>query len=56
VAVRCGYEAVANAGDAPLDPLDLLVRASGALRTGKAEAGWSLRRFENETGIDAASA
>jgi len=56
VAVRCGYEAVANAGDAPLDPLDLLVRASGALRTGKAEAGWSLRRFENEDGIDAASA
>src|SRR5256712_12328505 len=54
--VRCGYEAVANVGDGPLDPLDLLVRASGALRTGRAEAGWSLRRFENETGIDAASA
>ena len=54
--VRCGYEAVANVGDAPLEPLDLLVRASGALRTGRAEAGWSVRRFESETGIDAASA
>ncbi|OLD42196.1 MAG: hypothetical protein AUI55_07960, partial [Gemmatimonadetes bacterium 13_1_40CM_2_70_7] len=54
VGVRCGYEAVANVGDALLEPLDLLVRASGALRTGRAEAGWSLRRFENEDGIDAA--
>src|SRR3989454_1729755 len=56
VGVRCGYEAVANVGDALLEPLDLLVRASRALRTGRAEAGWSLRRFENEDGIDAASA
>src|SRR2546427_515230 len=54
--VRCGYEAVANVGDAPLEPLDLLVRASGALRTGRAEAGWSVRRFESETGLAAASA
>jgi PleD family two-component response regulator len=46
--IRGGYEAVANVGYAPIEPVDLLIRASAALRTGKAEAGaagW-LRRFE----------
>ncbi len=45
--VRCGYEAVANMGYAPIDPVELLVRASAALRTGRSEAtsGW-IRRFE----------
>src|SRR2546430_10544964 len=39
--VRCGYEAVANVGYAPIEPVDLLVRASTALRAGPAEvAGW----------------
>lgn len=45
--VRCGYEAVANVGYAPIEPVDLLVRASTALRTGKAEAGGWLRRFDD---------
>jgi len=45
--VRCGYEAVANVGYAPIEPLDLLVRASAALRTGKAERGGWLRRFDD---------
>ncbi|HYT70747.1 MAG TPA: response regulator [Gemmatimonadales bacterium] len=44
--VRCGYDAVANLGYAPIEPVELLVRASAALRTGKAEAGWWLRRFD----------
>jgi diguanylate cyclase (GGDEF)-like protein len=44
--VRCGYEAVANMGYAPIEPVELLVRASAALRTGKAEAGGSIRRFD----------
>jgi PleD family two-component response regulator len=44
--VRCGYEAIANVGYAPIEPVDLLVRAATALRTGRAEAiGW-IRRFE----------
>src|SRR5207247_3316585 len=30
VRVRCGYEAVANVGYAPIEPVDLLVRASAA--------------------------
>jgi len=39
VRVRCGYEAVANMGYAPIEPVELLVRASAALRTGKEEPG-----------------
>src|SRR5437867_3233825 len=52
--VRCGYEAVANMGYAPIDPIELLVRASAALRTGRAEAtgGW-IRRFEQLDGSPA---
>src|SRR3989454_6798080 len=45
--VRCGYEAVANVGYAPIEPVDLLVRASTALRTGRAESGSWLRRFDD---------
>src|SRR5205807_1243168 len=30
--VRCGYEAVANVGYAPIEPVDLLVRAAAAVR------------------------
>jgi diguanylate cyclase (GGDEF)-like protein len=44
--VRFGYEAVSNLGYAPVEPVELLVRASTALRTGKAEAGGSIRRFD----------
>jgi diguanylate cyclase (GGDEF)-like protein len=44
--VRVGYEAVANVGYAPVEPADLLVRAATALRTGKAEAGGWIRRFD----------
>jgi diguanylate cyclase (GGDEF)-like protein len=44
--VRCGYDAVSNLGYAPIEPVELLVRASAALRTGKIESGGWLRRFE----------
>src|SRR2546425_233675 len=44
--VRCGYEAVANVGYTPIEPVDLLVRASTALRTGRVEGGGWLRRFD----------
>jgi len=47
VRVRCGYEAVANMGYAPIEPVELLVRASAALRTGKEEQGGSIRRFDS---------
>src|SRR5207237_3704431 len=33
VRVRCGYEAVADAGYAPIEPVALLVRAAAAVRT-----------------------
>ena len=46
VRVRCGYEAVANMGYAPIEPTELLLRAAAALRTGQAEGGGWLRRFE----------
>ncbi len=47
--VRAGYEAVANVGYAPIQPVELLVRASAALRTGKVEGtGW-IRRFDDST-------
>jgi diguanylate cyclase (GGDEF)-like protein len=45
--VRCGYEAIANVGYAPIEPAELLVRASAAVRTGKAEVGGWIRRFED---------
>jgi len=44
--VRVGYEAVANVGYAPVEPVELLLRAATALRTGKAEAGGWIRRFD----------
>jgi diguanylate cyclase (GGDEF)-like protein len=45
--VRVGYEAVTNVGYAPIQPVDLLVRASTALRRGTAVAGatW-IRRYD----------
>lgn len=46
--VRFGYEAVANLGYAPVEPVELLVRASTALRTGKGDGG-SIRRFDEGT-------
>jgi len=46
VRVRCGYEAVANVGYAPIEPVDLLVRAAAAVRTGRADPGGWLRRFD----------
>jgi len=46
VRVRCGYEAVANVGYAPIEPVDLLVRAAAAVRTGRADSGSWLRRFD----------
>src|SRR5690242_9656573 len=46
VGVRCGYEAVANVGYAPIEPVDLLVRAAAAVRTGRADSDAWLRRFE----------
>jgi diguanylate cyclase (GGDEF)-like protein len=53
VRVRCGYEAVANVGYAPIEPVDLLVRAAAAVRTGRADSGGWLRRFDE--GINPAS-
>jgi len=47
--VRCGYEAVANVGYAPIEPVDLLVRAAAAVRTGRADSGSWLRRFDEGT-------
>ncbi len=49
--LRAGYDAVANFTYSPLDPVELLGRASTALRTGKPEAGSSwLRRYEDSVG------
>ncbi len=48
--VRVGYEAVTNVGYAPIQPVDLLVRASAALRRGTAVAGSSwIRRYDDGT-------
>jgi diguanylate cyclase (GGDEF)-like protein len=46
--VRVGYEAVTNVGYAPIEPVDLLVRASAALRRGApvSEASWISRYDE----------
>jgi diguanylate cyclase (GGDEF)-like protein len=49
VRMRCGYEAVANVGYAPIEPVDLLVRAAAAVRTGKADSPSWLRRFDEGT-------
>src|SRR2546421_584510 len=51
--VRCGYEAVANVGYAPIEPIDLLVRAAAAVRTGKMDSGNWLRRFDEGIGTTA---
>jgi diguanylate cyclase (GGDEF)-like protein len=47
VHVRAGYDAVGNLGYSPVQPLDLVVQAATALRTGAAErtATW-IRRFD----------
>src|SRR6267378_2695952 len=45
--IRCGYEAVANVAYAPIEPVDLLVRAAAAVRTGRAESDAWLRRFDD---------
>ena len=50
VRVRCGYEAVANVGYAPIEPVDLLVRAAAAVRTGRADSDSWLRRFDEGGG------
>lgn len=45
--VRVGYEAVTNISYAPIQPVDLLVRASAALRRGSAVGGTSwIRRYD----------
>ena len=45
--VRIGYEAVTNISYAPIQPVDLLVRASAALRRGTAVGGTSwIRRYD----------
>ena len=45
--VRVGYEAVTNVGYAPIQPVDLLVRASAALRRGTAVGGTTwIRRYD----------
>jgi diguanylate cyclase (GGDEF)-like protein len=52
--VRVGYEAVSNVGYAPIQPVDLLVRASAALRRGTAEGGRSwIRRYDDGSGPSA---
>jgi diguanylate cyclase (GGDEF)-like protein len=49
--VRVGYEAVSNVGYAPIQPVDLLIRASAALRRGTAEGGRSwIRRYDDGIG------
>src|SRR5207247_1110019 len=46
VRMRCGYDAVANVGYAPIEPVDLLVRAAAAVRIGKVDSATWLRRFD----------
>ena len=49
--VRVGYEAVASIRYAPIQPVDLVVHASAALRTGRPEGGASwIRRFDGQGG------
>ncbi|HMG17586.1 MAG TPA: response regulator [Gemmatimonadales bacterium] len=48
--VRVGYEAVSNVGYAPIQPVDLLIRASAALRRGTEVGGRSwIRRYDEGT-------
>ena len=49
--LRAGYDAVANVTYSPVDPVELLGRASAAVRNGKPEAGstW-VRRYEDASG------
>jgi CheY-like chemotaxis protein len=51
--VRAGYEAVGNLKYEPIDPVDLLARASAAVRDGTPEPGlpW-LRRFVARDGFE----
>ena len=45
--MRAGYDAVPNYHDAPIEPADMLVRATIAMRTSQAEADGSwIRSFE----------
>lgn len=46
--IRAGYEAVANLGYTPIEPVDLLVRASAALRRGApvGASSW-MRRYDD---------
>lgn len=54
--VRVGYEAVTNVGYAPIEPVDLLVRASAALRRGAPVSGASwMRRYDDGVGPGPAS-
>jgi diguanylate cyclase (GGDEF)-like protein len=49
--VRVGYEAVTNLGYAPMEPVDLLIRASAALRRGTPVGGASwIRHYDTGTG------
>jgi len=49
--VRVGYEAATNVGYEPIQPVDLLVRASTALRRGAAVGGTSwIRRYDEGGG------
>jgi len=45
--LRAGYDAVPDVHATPVDPVDLLVHATSALRTSRTEpsAGW-IQRFE----------
>lgn len=48
--LRAGYDAVANLTYAPTDPVELVGRASAAVRSGKPEPGYPwMRRFDGGT-------
>jgi hypothetical protein len=54
--LRAGYDAVANFTYAPMDPVELLGRASTAVRTGKPEAEYTwVRRYEDNGAMLAAN-
>ena len=49
--VRAGLEAVGNVGYAPIKPMDLLIRASAALRRGTpVDGSSSIRRYDEGGG------
>lgn len=55
--LRAGYDAVANFTYSPVDPVELLGRASHAIRAGRPESGSSwVCRFEDTTGSAQSSA